>query len=189
MTKDELRIYMAEYRKRNRDRLNQQARKRYANLSKEKKKILSDKISAYHKQNPESTAQAKKKYYSSERGKIQKKKEELSYVASGKRALAEKRRSTRPLSDARKKAKLAYQLMRRSKERNLDELSKFVLREAVDLAKTRTKLSGIEWHVDHIQPISKGGSSHYTNIQVAPAVWNRKKSNFSNAKFCITNKE
>ena len=63
------------------------------------------------------------------------------------------------------------------------DFSKFVLKEAVLLAKQRTKMLGTEWHVDHIQPVSKGGTSYFTNIQVVPALWNRQKSNRSNSTF------
>lgn len=183
MNQEEKRLYMAEYRKRNRERLNAQARARYANLTEEQKKANSQKIIAYHKANKESTLKAKRKYYSSAKGKLQKKKEEAAYKASGKRRIADIRREQKPKSSARLAAKLAYQLMRRSSEKALDDFSKFVLKEAVLLAKQRTKMLGTEWHVDHILPVSKGGTSHFTNIQVVPAFWNRQKSNRSNSTF------
>jgi len=183
MTKEEKRIYYAEYRKRNKEKLNSQARERYAKLTDDQKKARGQKIIAWHKSNPDSTLKAKRKYYSSEKGKAQKKKEESAYRASGKRKLAEIRREQKPKSPARMAAKLAYQLMRSSHERQLDDFSKFVLKEAVLLAKQRTKMLNLPWHVDHIQPISKGGTSHYTNIQVVPALWNRQKSNRNNNAF------
>jgi len=36
---------------------------------------------------------------------------------------------------------------------------------------------GICWEIDHIIPLSKGGSFHYTNTQPLPITENRKKSN------------
>jgi len=40
---------------------------------------------------------------------------------------------------------------------------------------------GIEFHVDHIVPLSLGGLHHPSNLQVVPAVWNlRKKNNNTN---------
>jgi restriction endonuclease S subunit len=36
---------------------------------------------------------------------------------------------------------------------------------------------GIDFHVDHIVPISKGGLHHPSNLQVVPAVWNVRKNN------------
>jgi hypothetical protein len=52
-----------------------------------------------------------------------------------------------------------------------------VLQEAVLLARLREQIVGGHWHVDHIIPVSKGGTSQPGNIQVVPAHWNRKKSN------------
>lgn len=129
------------------------------------------------KENPQAIRAAKQKYYSSEKGKAQKRKEDAAYVASGGRLEIEKRRSEKPLSDARKSAKLKYQLMRSSGEKQLSEFDDLVLKEAVRLCKLRTKRSGFEWHVDHIVPVSKGGMSSADNLQVVPASWNRKKSN------------
>jgi len=36
---------------------------------------------------------------------------------------------------------------------------------------------GTYWEIDHIHPLSKGGSFHYTNTQPMKVVENRKKSN------------
>jgi hypothetical protein len=36
---------------------------------------------------------------------------------------------------------------------------------------------GVYWEIDHIVPLSKGGSFHYTNTQPLPITENRKKSN------------
>jgi 5-methylcytosine-specific restriction endonuclease McrA len=36
---------------------------------------------------------------------------------------------------------------------------------------------GIYWEIDHIVPLSKGGSFHYTNTQPLTIIENRKKSN------------
>ena len=133
--------------------------------------------------NPEMVLEIKRKYYASEKGKVQKRKEEEAYALSGGRAESEKRRSTKPLSEARKLAKLKYQLMRSSSEKQLDEFDSFVLAGAVCLCKLRTKLTGRFWHVDHIIPVSKGGTSTPDNLQVVPAFWNRKKSNKHTERF------
>lgn len=145
-------------------------------------------IYAWRKANPEKVRAAKRKYYASDKGKAQKQKDDAAYVASGGRAKAEALRSEKPLSAARKAAKAkwsqantVYWAASRSKRRSLErELSTdefWVLQEAVALARLREQMVGGDWHVDHIIPVSKGGTSQPNNIQVVPAVWNRKKSN------------
>ena len=133
--------------------------------------------------NPEKALEVKRKYYSSEKGKAQKRKEDQAYALSGGRAKSDKRRAEKPISEARKLAKLRYQLMRSSKEKQLGEFDSFVLAEAVRLCKTRTQRTGRPWHVDHIFPISKGGTSSANNLQVVPALWNRQKSNKHSERF------
>lgn len=140
-------------------------------------------IRRWQKANPEKVKAAKQRYYASEKGRAQKAKEDAAYVASGGRAKAEARRANKPLSEARKAYRYKYQLMRRSNERNLNELNSFALSEAVALAKLRKQLLGNEWHVDHVIPVSKGGTSEATNIQVVPALWNRRKSNAHTERF------
>lgn len=108
-------------------------------------------------------------------------------MLSGKRALVEAVRAKKPVSAARKNAKSrwaknntaythAQTLKRRAEVRALPIFDFWVLQEAVLLARQREQLLGTKWHVDHIVPIAKGGTSEHHNIQVVPAVWNRRKS-------------
>lgn len=135
------------------------------------------KIMEWRKANPNKCKSAKQKYFSSEKGRAQKRKDDAAYVASGKRAIVEARRESKPISEARKQARLRYQLMRRSGEKVLDVFDAWVLAEAVELTRLRRKVCGGEWHVDHIIPVSKGGRCTHDNLQVVPAYWNRSKSN------------
>jgi len=129
------------------------------------------------KLHPEAYLEAKRKYYASEKGKASKAREDAAYIASGGRAKSNARRAAKPISEARQNIRLAYQLACKKANQELDEFSKFVLLEAVRLRKLRDKITGIKWHVDHIHPVSKGGVGTFDNIQVVPAIWNRKKSN------------
>lgn len=143
---------------------------------------------------PDAIKEAKRKYESSERGKAQKRKDEAAYAASGGRASAEKRRSEKPVSEARKAARkrwakansdywTAQQSKRRTLSRELSVDEFWVLQEAVLLARMREKIVGGKWHVDHIIPVSRGGTSEPSNLQVVPADWNRKKSNKHSERF------
>lgn len=125
----------------------------------------------------EKQKESRRKYEQSEKGKSAKKRHEAAYVASGGRAAAEKRRSAKPITESKRIAKQKYQLKRRASEIELCELSNFCLSEAISLTRLREKMLGTKWHVDHVLPVSRGGASTYDNIQVVPALWNRRKSN------------
>lgn len=56
----------------------------------------------------------------------------------------------------------------------------FFIAEAYDLARTRTKVTGFEWHVDHIVPLRSKrvcGLHVENNLQVIPAAVNMSKQN------------
>ena len=67
---------------------------------------------------------------------------------------------------------------RAKKARFYDELTVLVTKEAHELRKLRNKLTGIEWHVDHIEPL-KGkdvcGLHIWSNLQVIPKLINLQK--------------
>lgn len=58
---------------------------------------------------------------------------------------------------------------------------KWLITQFYDVAKLRTKATGIEWEVDHILPlrgVEVSGLHVATNLQVIPKVINRAKRNF-----------
>ena len=60
------------------------------------------------------------------------------------------------------------------------ELTEFVFTEAQSLAKTRSKLFGFSWHVDHTIPlkgINVSGFHVWNNFKVIPAITNMQKHN------------
>ena len=117
------------------------------------------------------------------------------YYARNKDHINKKHRET-PISPARKRAKALWEktqkgklyravarIKRKTLRRNLSELDKFCLAEAYRLCKLREKYTKMKWEIDHIVPVSKGGTNKYHNIQVVPAVWNRRKYNTNTDKF------
>jgi len=77
----------------------------------------------------------------------------------------------------------AQRLKRRGLEKVLTPFEFWVLQEAVDLCRLREVVVGGKWQVDHVIPVSKGGHSRPDNIQVVPAIWNRRKSNVHTERF------
>lgn len=158
-------------------------------LSEEERKARrNEQIRLWQKANPDKVREIKKRYYASDKGRAQKRKEDVAFVASGGRAQVEARRASKPISEARKASRrrwasrnkdyfAADRARRRDLVRDLSPCDFWVLQEAVALARLREKVVGGKWHVDHIVPVSKGGTSVPENIQVVPAWWNRSKSN------------
>lgn len=68
----------------------------------------------------------------------------------------------------------------RAKEGRVSWANKFFIKEAYHLASLRTKLTGMEWHVDHIIPLRNPlvcGLHVENNLQVIPAEVNHRKGN------------
>lgn len=71
---------------------------------------------------------------------------------------------------------------RRAKQRKATPnwANEFFMAEIYHLAQLRTKLTGVEWHVDHIVPLTSkfvSGLHWEGNLQVIPAIENLRKNN------------
>ena len=207
--KKERNEYMRIYNLKNKDRLNAKKRERHAlDPTKRKgsdarylakKKLIgytelermAQRATAkkYRENNPEKVLATKRKYYASDAGKACKIREEIAYKLSGGRSGNEKRRSERPLSEARSNAKTLHSLRTRESKQELAPFDRFCISEAIGLRKLRYNLTGIPWHIDHIIPVSKGGVTAYNNIQVVPAKWNQAKSNLHNNLYFTKHEE
>lgn len=60
---------------------------------------------------------------------------------------------------------------------SLSQEEKKQIQDLYWLAKDLKAVTGEEYHVDHIHPISKGGLHHPDNLQILPSDLNLKKSN------------
>lgn len=76
----------------------------------------------------------------------------------------------------------SYQARRRSVKKNATPswANDFFIKEIYELAKRRTKATGIEWHVDHLVPLQSPlvrGLHVESNLAVIPAKQNSSKGN------------
>ncbi len=160
----------------------------------ERKAYNAERARRWYANNKDRAKEIKRRYYASDKGKAQKKKEDAAFVASGGRARQEAKRAGKPLSEARRAARVkwaknnrayftAMRAYRRTLEKALSPFEFWVLQEAVELARLRERVVGGQWHIDHIVPVSKGGDSRPDNLQVVPATWNRRKSNVTAERF------
>jgi 5-methylcytosine-specific restriction endonuclease McrA len=73
-----------------------------------------------------------------------------------------------------------YQAMKRNSKVLCGDTN--VIKVFYDAAKRVGKCVGIKFHVDHIVPLSLGGSHHQKNLQWVPYMWNLSKHNRESGK-------
>ncbi len=132
-----------------------------------KKEIIKARTNAYYHKNkevllPKMKAQGKK------------------YRAKNKERIQEKNKKW---WEANPDKRVAYLAKRRAKHRMpkwVDKEEKFLITEVYSLAKLRTKMTNIVWHVDHVIPLlgtKVSGLHTIYNLQVIPAKVNQIKNN------------
>lgn len=117
------------------------------------------------------------------------KEEQLSYMREvNKKSYLKKvggklsRRSPLDMTDELRKQyyrdKASLRATRAKKARFNDEFTNLVVKEAHELRKLRNKITGIDWHVDHVEPLNGKdvcGLHIWSNLQVIPKLLNLKK--------------
>jgi hypothetical protein len=165
--------------------------RRYSQSNKEKKKIYRIK---FYSENPEKRKEYSSRWYSKDENKIKANKSSalwyeknkdyakkifLSYQMKNKQYIKERRKIYHQKHKSINVYKTA--LYRANKFKATPSwANKFFIEESYSLAKLRTELTGIKWHVDHIVPLknkSVCGLHSHDNIQVITAFENISKNN------------
>ena len=158
---------------------NKEAKKEYDKIYKSKNK---DKIKADRIKNKEHIKKVNKRWREENKEILKIKKAE--YFQNNKKIINDKRKIYVSIPEVKEKYKInrrirtcKYQHQQRIDNSVMTLFDEFVFKEAVKLRMLRDKQLSIKWHLDHIIPISLGGTNAYNNIQVVPAKWNLSKSN------------
>jgi len=141
------------YRERNKEKI-----KAY---SKAWQKANKEKIKAYYEVNKEKIKASCKVWKKANREKV-KTRDKAYYEAN------------RGASCARVKA---YKATKKQNNYITSSEDKQLARWVYTMSAKLTETTDIEWHVDHIKPLSKGGMHSLNNLQIVPATWNLQKNN------------
>jgi len=180
--------YMKEYMKAYRAK-NKEARKVYAIRYRAKnREALAEKARAYYAENKEALTETRKIYYNTHKGGY--KKSQKIYYNTHKEAVKELCRAWRIKNKDKINAKSSIRRARKLKVNDIKTADdRWLLQEIYKLAQLRTKVTGFNWDVDHIIPLSKEGRHCLTNLQIVSASWNRSKGNRHEQKFVYATKE
>lgn len=140
----------------------------------------SEKIQQYAKKHAKAHAVSNKIWRQKNKEKIQQyaKQWQQQHADKCNESSREWRSRNRDAINALKAQRRADMLQRMPKWLTSDE--KWMIAQAYDLARLRTKMTGIDWHVDHVLPLrGKNVSGFHTpyNLQVIPAIDNLRKGN------------
>ena len=155
----------------------------------ENKEELKLKRANYYKKNTEKLLSRNKKYQQENKEKVKNtndkyrrahRKEFRMYAATYRQKNPEKvKLNNERFNHAHPRYSSAKSARYKAEKRNQTPLDadKDKIEEFYKEAHILTKKTGIQYHVDHIMPISKGGLHHQDNLQVITATENLKKSN------------
>jgi hypothetical protein len=195
-TLEEINAKRREHYKQNREKILEQQKKYRADpIAKEKKRLydLTRVGKRRHKKWADYTEEEKERQRARQRADYIKNKEKINarqklYRDSEegrKKELARhsKYRKTEKGKHLNRRITARLKHLRRTLEKEMTPLDVFTFDEAYDVRVRREKLFGFKWHIDHIIPVTKGGTNAYTNIQVVPASWNSRKGNKHTEKY------
>lgn len=162
-------------------------KERYAEQSKAYRAANKEKIAeyrkAYNEANKEKIKEQKKVYIEANKDKIE------AYNEANKENMVKRRKA---YYKANKESYITRNAIRRARKRNAIpkflrncEVEKQRLRDIYKLSQLFSGATGIEHHVDHMVPLSKGGPHWSGNLQILTATENLTK----NAKLCKTLKK
>ena len=141
---------------------------------KHNKESISKRRRKWREDNVEKVAEGKRRYREENKEKVAKAAKR--YYDENKEKIAEIQKRYREGNPDKERAKEAR---RRAKLREaLDpSASKAIIESRYAAKEHLKKVTGYGWHVDHTQPLSRGGKEHEDNLQVVPAKWNCSKGN------------
>ena len=141
-----------------------------------------EKIEAYREANKERTRAYSKMHYKANREKILAKK--MAYRKVNK----EKRKTYMKSYNEANRGKLnayakTYQANKQKNNCIISSEDKQIARWVYTMSSKLSEITDIKWEVDHIRPLSKGGTHSLDNLQIVPATWNRAKQNFNEERW------
>ena len=74
-------------------------------------------------------------------------------------------------------------LLKQNAEATMTEAEKKNYQELILIRDEATKLFGYAWSIDHIIPLSKGGTNAIDNLEVVPLSWNKSKRDRSTESY------
>jgi 5-methylcytosine-specific restriction endonuclease McrA len=165
---------------------NPEDRKAWYERNKEKYKAYYraniEKIEAYREANKERMSAYSKMHYKANREKILAKK--MAYRKVNK----EKRKTYMKSYNEANRGKInayarTYQANKQKNNCIISSEDKQIATWIYTMSSKLSEITDIKWEVDHIRPLSKGGTHSLDNLQIVPATWNRAKQNFNEERW------